>query len=138
MAVRVAEVDGLEDGVVGHTDDLNALGFQPRLGVFQRLDAVHLEGDVLHPVRRVRVTAHGRRIRDLEKRQDVAAAGVQEQVHVGVGRVRGRHLVFGDGEHELHVQVLDIPIYGFLGVLAAVRNVVNFVDLHGYLLACLG
>jgi hypothetical protein len=49
-------------------------------------------------------------------------------VHVGVGRFGGRHLVFGDGQHEVHVEVLDVPLDGFLGVLAAVGHVVDAVD----------
>jgi hypothetical protein len=42
----------------------------------------------------------------------------------------GRHLVFGDGQQELHVQVLDVPLHGFLGVLATVGDVVDLGDLH--------
>ena len=55
-------------------------------------------------------------------------AGIKEQVHVGIGFMRGRHMIFGNRQHELHVQVLDIPVDGFLGVLAAVGDVVDALD----------
>jgi hypothetical protein len=93
------------------------------------LHAVDLEGDVLHPFRGVLVAPHRRRVRELEEGQHVAVAGIHEQVHVGVGCVRGRHLVLGDGQHELHVQV-RVPLDGLLGVLAAVGDVVDLGDLH--------
>jgi hypothetical protein len=84
---------------------VDALGLEPGLGLFQLLHAVDLEGDVLHPGRRVLVAPHGGRVGQLEEGQHVAVAGVHEQVHVGVGRVRAGHLVFGDGQHEVHAQV---------------------------------
>jgi hypothetical protein len=67
--------------------------------------AAHLEGDVLHPLGRVAVAAHRGRGGQLEEGEHVAAAGVEEHVHVRVGRVGAGHLVFGDGEHEVHAQV---------------------------------
>jgi hypothetical protein len=105
-------------------------GLQAGLGGQQVVHAADLEGDVLHPLRCVAVASHGRRVGQLEEGQHVALPGVQEHVHVGIGRLGGRHLVFGNGQHEVHVQVLDVPLDGFLGVLAAVGDVVNAFDLH--------
>jgi len=89
---------------------------------------------MLHPRGRVAVAVHGRLAGQFEKRQHVAVACVQKDVHVGVWRLGGRHFVFGNGQHELHVQVLDVPVHGFFGVFAAVGNVVNFLNQHGNLL----
>ena len=40
-------------------------------------------------------------------------------------------MVFGDGEYEVHAQVLLVPLDGLFRVLAAVGNVVNAADVHG-------
>jgi len=36
----------------------------------------------------------------------------------------------GDGEHEVHAQVLQVPEQGFEGVAAAAGHVVDLADLH--------
>jgi hypothetical protein len=51
-------------------------------------------------------------------------------VHVGIGLFGRWNLVFGDGEHEIHVQVLAVPFDGFLGILAAIGDVMNFLNLY--------
>jgi hypothetical protein len=38
--------------------------------------------------------------------------------------------VFGDGQDEIHVQVLDVPLDGLLRVDAAVGDVVDLLDFH--------
>ena len=67
---------------------------------------------------------------NIKKGQHVAATRVQEQVHVGVGRMGGGHLVFGNGQHEAHVQVFHIPLDGFFGVFATISGMVNFANFH--------
>ena len=47
--------------------------------------SLDLEGDVLHPFRRVVVAVHLRLGRQLEEGEHIAAAGVEEHVHVGIG-----------------------------------------------------
>ena len=121
----------LEDGVVGRADHVDARIEQALSGVFERLHAVDLERDVLHPGRGVFVATHGRRIGQLEEGQHIAAAGIQEDVHVGIGRLGGGHFVFGNRQHEFHAEVFLIPLHGFLGVLATVGDVVNFLSEHG-------
>lgn len=54
-------------------------------------------------------------------------------MHVGVGFVGGGDVVFGDGEDEVHVQHIAIPLNGLFGVFAAIGNVVNLVYFHGVL-----
>ena len=49
----------------------------------------------------------------------------------GSGAWVRRHLVLGDGEHEVHAQVLAVPLHRVLGVAAAVGDVVDAFDLHG-------
>jgi hypothetical protein len=85
MAAGVEEIDGLEDGVVGDADHLDAIGLHALLDLLQGLLAVDLEGDVLHPGRGIDVAPHGRRIGDLEEGQHIALPGIEEHVHVGVG-----------------------------------------------------
>ena len=58
MAVGVEEINGFEDGVIGHADDINATGLQTGLGRLEFVQAVYLESNVLHPVWRIGVAAH--------------------------------------------------------------------------------
>src|SRR5690606_24879971 len=66
----------------------------------------------------------------LEKRQDIAAAGVEEDMHVRVWFAGGRHPVLGDGGDKRHVKVFAVPLDGLLGVAAAVGDVVDLFDWH--------
>ena len=96
----------------------------------QRVAILDLEGDVLDPFRRVRVAPHLGPGRQFEERQHVAVPGIQEQVHVGVGFVGRGHLVLGDGQDEVHVEVLHVPLDRLFCVLAAIGDVVDLVDLE--------
>jgi hypothetical protein len=134
VAVGVEEVDAFEDGVVGGSNHFNARGFQPALvasssamlSTLKAMCCTHSGVLVSRPM--------GACSGQLEKRQHVALACIQEHVHVGVGRFGGGHLVFGNGQHEVHAQVLDVPLHGFFGVFAAVGDV---VDALGCLMVCL-
>ena len=130
MAAGVEEIDRTEDGVVGDAKHLNAVGLQAPLDRQQLVERPDFEGDVLGPGRRVAVTVHRRSGRQLEESEDVAAAGIEEDVHVGVSLAGRRHLVLGDGEDEIHAQVPAIPLDGLVGVDAAVGHMVNFPDTH--------
>ena len=112
------------------TGDVDAVGLE--VGAeFEQLGAVlHLEGDVLHPLGRVRIASHRWLRRQFEEREHVAGASVQEDMHVRVRRLGRRHLVLGDGEHEVHLQHLSVPEHGLLGVTTAVGDVMDAVDLH--------
>ena len=87
---------------------------------------------MLHPRRGVFVTAHFGGVGQLKESQHVAAARIQEDVHVGVGCFGGRHQVFGNGQHKIHVQVFGVPLDGFFGVFAAIGGMVNFADFHDF------
>ena len=105
---------------------------QPRLDFQQGVDRFDLEGDNAGShARRVGITTHRRLGRQLEEGEDVAVAGIEEDVHVGSGFLRRRHLVLGNRQHEVHVQVLSVPLDGFWRP-AAVGDVValNSLDLH--------
>ncbi|GAO22788.1 hypothetical protein ALISP_2608 [Alicycliphilus sp. B1] len=122
---------------IGGAYDLDAVGFHPGLDLHHRFDGIDLERQVLCPGRGV-----GIRGRDhlglggqFEEGQDVAAADVDKDVHVGVGLLGRGHLVFGDGEDEIRVQVLLVPLDGCFSVLAAVSDVVDAIEEgHGCLL----
>jgi hypothetical protein len=129
MAVRVEEVDRLEDGVVDRADDIDAAGTRRSLAASSS-SMLPLPGQVLHPGRGVAVTVHRRLRRQFEEGQHVAVAGVEEHVHVRVRRLGGWHFVFGDGQDEVHVQVFHVPLDGFFRVFAAVGDVVNLLDFH--------
>ena len=58
MAIGVEEINGFEDGVIGYADHIDATGLQTGLGRLEFVQAVYLESNVLHPVRRIDVTPH--------------------------------------------------------------------------------
>ena len=98
----------------------------------QGFHAVHFKGYVLNPRRRVFVSAHFGRIGQFKKCQHIAAAGIQEDVHVRIGRFGGWHHVFGNGQDKVHIQVFGVPLDGFFSVFAAVGGVVNSANFHDF------
>lgn len=51
-------------------------------------------------------------------------------MHKGVGLVGRGDLFLGDGQDEVHVQHLGVKLDFFLGMLAAIDDMVNLVDLQ--------
>jgi len=128
MAVGIEEVDRLEHAVVCRTDHLQPARLGSGLGGQQAVVITHLEGDVLHPGRRRLVAAHLGLVGQLEEGKHVAAARIQEHVHVGiVGAGRG-YFVLRDGKLELHAQHVAVEFHGLLGVLAPIGDVVNATE----------
>ena len=84
VAVGVEEINGLENGVIGDADDVNAVGLKLSLGFGEDFLAIHFESNVLHPFRCVRILAHIRAVREFEKGQNIATAGIQEDMHIGI------------------------------------------------------
>ena len=125
MAVGIEEIDRLEDAVVHRADHLEPAVLGPRLGREQARHVGDLEGDVLHPARRAVVAAHLRRIGQLEESKHVAAAGIEEDVHVGVGLAGRRHAVLGDGEHEVHAEHVAVELDRLARVAAAVGDMMD-------------
>ncbi len=130
MAARVKEINALEDGVIDGTEHIDAACDQFVFGCLQCFERFDLERQVLHPGGGVLVAVHGRLAGQLKEGQDVAVARIQKDVHVRVGRFGGGHFVFGNGQHEFHVQVLLVPLDGFFGVFAAVGDMMNFLNEH--------
>ena len=76
VAVGVEEVDRVEGAMVGDAQYAHAVGLEVGLELEQLGAVLHAEGDVLHPLRRVGILAHRRRVRNLEEREDVARARI--------------------------------------------------------------
>ena len=89
---------------------------------------------MLGPYGRVFIAPHFGPGGQLEEGEHIPHAGVEKDVHVGVGFAGGRHGVLGDRQHQLHVEVVLVPARGFERVLAAIGDVVNFLDKHVFLL----
>jgi hypothetical protein len=73
---------------------------------------------------------HRRRFRQFEEGQDVASAGIEEDVHVRIGRLGRGRAVFRHRHQEFHAQNLLVELDGFLRILAAIGDVVDLFDLH--------
>jgi hypothetical protein len=94
-----------------------------------------LERDVLHPLRRVVIAIHLWPRRQFEEREHVAHAAIEEHVHVRVGLLGRRDLVFSECNREVHVQDPLIEFDRFPGIFAAIRDVVNTFEIHALLLS---
>ena len=90
---------------------------------------------MLAPVRCIGIAAHWRRVGQFEKGEDISHARVEEDMHVGVGRLGGGYLVLSDGADQIHVEQPAIEIDGFLRVPAPKGDVMKFFDQHGTLLS---
>src|SRR6056297_831111 len=110
VAIRVEKVDGLKKRMVGDADNLNPVRFQSRLGRFQVVQTLQLEGNVLDPGRRVFVPYHCRLGRQFKECQNIAVPGVQEYVHVRVGCFGRGYLVLSNCQDEVHAEILAVPI----------------------------
>ena len=76
MAIGVEEINGFEDGVIGYADDIDATGLQTGLGRLEFVQAVYLESNVLHPVRRIDVTPHLWRSGQLKECQYISVSSI--------------------------------------------------------------
>lgn len=130
MSIRVEEIDGLEYRMVRDTDNLDTVSLQLSFGFFQHVYAFNLEGDVLNPIRCIRVFSHFRLRREFKEGQDISLTGIQKDMHVRIGSPGRWHFVLGNRQNEVHVQVLAVPFDSFLGILAAVSNMVDFLNFH--------
>ena len=74
--------------MVGHAQNFHPVLFKMLLELDQRFAVLHLEGQMLHPFRRVQITAHLGLCRQFKERQDVAVPGIQKQMHVWVRFMR--------------------------------------------------
>ena len=79
--------------MINGAEDVDAVGFKPRLGGQQGIHARYRKGDVLNPFRRIGILAHGRRIWQFKKCQIAAGANLEKNVHIGIGLLGRRHLI---------------------------------------------
>lgn len=131
MTARIKEVNRLEDRVVGRAQDLDAVGFEPSLGLQHFFQGLYFQRQVLSPYGRVDIPPHGGLGWQLKKRQNIAAPCIEENMHVRIGFLGGGHFVLSNCKNEVHVEVLLIPLNRLLGVLAAIGYVVDLLDFDG-------
>src|SRR3546814_6001857 len=80
---------------------------------------------MLDPRRRIFVAAHVGLVRQLEEGEDIAAARVEEYVHIGVVRAGRRHMILGKGGGVGHAEHPLVPLDRLLRVPAAIGGVVD-------------
>jgi hypothetical protein len=52
-------------------------------------------------------------------------------MHIGILLLGGGHFVLSNGQNEVHVQVFLIPLNRLLGILAAIRYMVDLLNFDG-------
>src|SRR5690606_34762719 len=131
VAIGVEEVDRLEYAVEGRPQHLDAHLFQMGFRGQQVFLAPNLEGDMLHPGRGVCVAAHILLVRQFEEGEDIAAAGIEEDVHVGIVFAGRGYMVLGEGGGVLHAEGALVEFYRFAGILAAIGRVMDAAEGEG-------
>lgn len=127
MTVGVEEADRREGYVIGRTEYVDALSEQVLLVRQQRGPVLDAKRDVVHPWWSVRIAPHRRPGRPFQERQDIAAAGVDEDVHVRIRLLGRRDPILGDRQHVVHVQHGPAPLDGPLRDPCAAAPEVAFV-----------
>ena len=116
--------------MIGRSDDIQ-IGVEGALvGFFECLHVLDGERDVLRPHRRIRVAAHGGRIRQLEERENAAVSSIEENMHVGIGGLGGGDAVLRDSAEQIHIQHLLVEFDCRFGVHAPIGDVMEFLDVH--------
>ena len=64
-------------------------------------------------------------------------AGINENMHVGIIGLGGRHAILGNGQYKIHPQIFLVPEDGLLRVFAAIGYVMYFLNVHVYPLCLL-
>ncbi len=104
VAVGVEEIDRAENAVEGRSEHVDPLGLDMRLGGVERVEVGDFEGDMLDPFGGVGIAAHLGLVGQLEESDDIAAAAIEEDVHVGVvGAGRG-DMILGEGIGVAHAE----------------------------------
>ncbi len=128
-AVRVEEIDALEDVVVGHAEHLDAVRLQAGLGVFQFLDRIDAEGDVVDPGGRVGGGLGFHIVAQVEEGDEGAVPQTEEEVRVGAVFASAGHVVALDDVVERQAEDVFVEMPRFFRVACAVGVVVQL--LHG-------
>jgi len=129
MAIGIEEIDRLENPVMGRAEHLEPFGLGIGLGCHQIVERIHLKGNMLDPGRCVLVAVHLLLLGQLEKGEDIAAARVEEDMHIGIIFAGRRHFILGKGELEFHAHHLFVEIDRLFCILAAIGDMVDAVDL---------
>ena len=112
-----------------------AVRLHPPLGLDEGVHVGDLQRDVLRPRRRIGIADHRRRARQLEEGEDVAAARIEEDVHIGIGLLGGGHPILRHGPDQVHAEDTLVEVDRLLRILAAKSDVVELLDPHRLLLA---
>ncbi len=128
VAVRVEEVDRLDEVVVGHADHGNAVRLEAGLGALHFLDAVHAQRDVVHPGWRVRRGIGREVVAEIEERDIGAVAHLEKQVNVGAVLLRARHVVGLDDVHERQAEDILVEMPRLFAVAALDGPVMQALD----------
>ena len=80
---------------------------------------------MLDPGGGILVAPHLLLVGQLEEGEDVVVPGIEEDVHVGIVLAGGGHVVLGEGGGVVHAHHAGVPLDRFLGVAAAIGDVMN-------------
>ena len=130
-AVRIEEVDRLDDLVVGDAEHLDARRLEPRLRRrAARRSRVDAQGDVVDPRGRVRRGLGSDVVAEVEEREVRAVGHAKEDVHVRAVLAGARHDVGADHVHERQPEHVLVEGARLLAVAAAVGVMVQAADRH--------
>ncbi|MEY3633431.1 MAG: hypothetical protein RI937_1629 [Pseudomonadota bacterium] len=76
MTIRIKEINRLENRVIGWAHHLDTITLKPLLDGQQGLQCLDFQRQVLHPIGCIHVARHFGAIGELEKRQNITAAGI--------------------------------------------------------------
>jgi hypothetical protein len=130
MDAGVEEIDRVGKLVVDRAEHLHTKRLQSPLAFKQRRIVCHVECDVLHPSRRIRVLDCRTGGGNLEEGDVAAVIEAKEDVQVGAVHLdRGNHVV-GHGVREGQAQRLGVELNGFLRIVATEGDMVESTQ-HG-------
>ena len=127
-AVGVEEVDAFENVVVGHAQHFNAPGLQAGLGVFQLLDRVDAEADVVDPLGRVGAGQRRFVVAQIEEGDERAVLQAEEEVGVGAVLAGAGDVVALDDVEQREAQQVFVEMARFFGVFGLVGEMVQLLD----------
>ncbi len=126
--IRVKEIDAFEHMVIGHAQDLNAVGLQTDLGILKLRLGVYSKGDVVDPNRGVGGGKSGFIIPQIEKCNEGAVHESEEKVRVGAIFSCAWHVVTLDNVVKRQAQNVFVKMTRLFCILGAVSIMVQLLD----------